>query len=80
MIVSRANIRAIRTGQEKPDPLQSMGREDAIGILDELDRDDRRPLPLGGGLPGDEERKFSGRSSPLSDQARTGRTSLLGDR
>jgi hypothetical protein len=58
--------------------------------MDGLDPDERAamlkslaagsPLPVAGGLPGDEERKISGRAPPLSAQARTGRPSLLGDR
>jgi hypothetical protein len=78
MIVSRTTVRALRAGEQPADPMDGLDPDERAAMLKSLAGGS--PLPVGGGLPGDEERKISGRAPPLSAQARTGRPSLLGDR
>lgn len=80
MIVSRTTVRALRSGEPPADPLEGLDPDERAAMLKSLAAGARAPLPVAGGLPGDEERKISGRAPPLSAQARTGRPSLLGDR
>lgn len=81
MLVSRTTVRQLRAGEAPPDPLSGLPVDDRSSLLEGLANDARaKALPLSGGLPVDEERKINGRPSPLSQQARTGRSSLLGDR
>lgn len=73
-VVNRATIRRQLSGE----PPEDLGSPEARGAaLEELGTD---AIPAGPGLPPNETRAMQGRSSPLSQQARTGRASLLGDR
>ena len=75
MIINRATIRRQLSGepQEQVDPaLRTAALDDLSASPD--------ALPAGGGLPLPEQRIAQGRPSPLTQQARTGRASLLGDR
>jgi hypothetical protein len=75
MLINRATIRRQLAGE----PPEDLGSPEArAGALDELGASDA--IPAGPGLPPNETRAIEGRSSPLSQQARTGRASLLGDR
>jgi len=80
MLVSRSTVRQLRSGETPTDPLAGLGEEERAALLRSLVGQSRDAIPLGGGLPGDEERKINGKAPPLSVQARTGRLSLLGDR
>ena len=75
MLVNRATIRRQLSGQ----PVEQVDPELRASVLDELAASDST-IPAGGGLPSPEIRAKQGRPSPLTQQARTGRTSLLGDR
>jgi len=77
MKVNRLTIRRLVNGEQPPE-LQ-MAPDDRMRALDDLDEPEPA-VPAGAGLPQPEVRKLEGRASPLSQQARTGRTSLLGDR
>lgn len=83
MIVNRATIRRQLNG-DPPRPAFDGVDDDMRGsVLDDLEGEpvvDRTATPAGVGLPDTQTRKLSGRASPLSQQARTGRSSLLGDR
>lgn len=74
-VVNRATIRRQLSGEpiEQVDPLVRNA------ALDELSANPDA-LPAGGGLPLPEQRIAQGRPPPLTQQARTGRASLLGDR
>ena len=75
MLVNRANVSRLLSGepQEQVDPaLRTAALDDLSANPD--------ALPAGGGLPPPEQRIAQGRAPPLSQQARTGRASLLGDR
>jgi hypothetical protein len=75
MLINRATIRRQLAGE----PPEDTGSPEArAGALDELGAADA--IPAGPGLPPPETRAIEGRSSPMSQQARTGRASLLGDR
>jgi hypothetical protein len=74
MLINRATIRRQLSGEPPEDTGSPEARASA---LDELGAD---ALPTGPGLPTPEQRIKQGRPSPLSQQARTGRASLLGDR
>jgi hypothetical protein len=73
MLINRATIRRQLSGEPPEDTGSPEARASA---LDELSAD---ALPTGG-LPPDDARIKQGRASPLTQQARTGRASLLGDR
>jgi len=74
MLVNRATIRRQLSGE----PPEDTGTpEQRAAVLDDLSSD---ALPAGGGLPTPQERIKQGSPSPLTQQARTGRASLLGDR
>jgi hypothetical protein len=74
MRINRATIRRQLAGE----PPEELGSPEARGAaLEELENG---AIPAGPGLPPNEARAIQGRSSPLSQQARTGRASLLGDR
>ena len=79
MIVNRATIRRQLNGEEIGSPLTAMEDGARNRVLDDLDAAEDA-TPAGVGLPSAETRKLQGRASPLSQQARTGRSSLLGDR
>lgn len=75
MLVNRATVRRILSGepQEQVDPaLRTAALDDLSANPD--------ALPAGGGLPLPKQRIAQGRASPLTQQARTGRAGLLGDR
>lgn len=74
MLINRATIRRQLSGE----PPEDTGSPEMRGAaLDDLGAD---AIPAGGGLPSPEERIKQGRASPMTQQARTGRASLLGDR
>ena len=75
MIVNRATIRRTLSG-EPPEQVDPALRTAA---LDDLSANPDAVF-AGGGLPPPEQRIAQGRASPLTQQARTGRASLLGDR
>lgn len=79
MIVSRATIRRTLSGEPSQAALDGVPEEERGALLDDLGREDK-PTPAGVGLPPPKVRRLEGRASPLSQQARTGRSSLLGDR
>lgn len=75
MLVNRATIRRQLSGE----PIEQVDPE----LRDEALRDlvaSGSSIPAGGGLPSPEVRAKAGRASPMTQQARTGRSSLLGDR
>lgn len=75
MLVNRATIRRQLSGE----PIEQVDPEMRASVLDELAAP-QSTIPAGGGLPAPELRAKQGRASPMTQQARTGRTSLLGDR
>lgn len=75
MLINRATIRRQLSGEpiEQVDPIARAGALDDLSASPDA-------LPAGGGLPPPDIRAKEGRASPLTQQARTGRASLLGDR
>lgn len=86
MILNRNTIAKVARGEDleepkEPDALDGVGDDERMAVLDSMVSNKKRsPLPMGGGLPDEQRRKISGRTPPLSQQARTGRPALLGDR
>lgn len=79
MIVNRVTIRRTLSGEPSQAALADVPEDQRGAVLDDLEREDE-PTPAGVGLPPPKVRRLEGRASPLSQQARTGRASLLGDR
>ena len=89
MILNRNTIAKVARGEEPGEPpesketdaLEGVSDDERMAVLDSMVSNKKRsPLVMGGGLPGDDRKKISGRAPPLSQQARTGRPALLGGR
>lgn len=75
MLVNRATVRRALSGE----PIEQVDPTLRDAALNDLSANPDA-VPAGGGLPPPEQRIKEGRASPLSQQARTGRAGLLGDR